>query len=319
MPTGILNVDPSLPIDPLSLTFSDSQGRSFHPPTLGFSFGVEQNLTFLKVGETYEVGVDSCSDELNQNVKLYMGDLLAASLRDDDGDGRYTGSFTYNPSATAAESDATAADSMLRFSVINGGAAQSFELTTDTLAPGIVRDLFSQQPLANAAVTALGASNSPWPNAALGQPNPQMTGADGSYSFLAPGGVNRLDVLRAGYQPYRSWDISGSNGWLVQDLALTPALPDTAVHTIYVTNNGFNPAILTAQPGSIIEWVNADLGEHSVNGAVGDSGVLDSGQSYRTRLDTPGTYNYSDKVNPLSEVTIIVAGGQSLFLPLVTR
>ena len=52
-------VDPSLPIDPLSLTFTDSQGRSFHPQTLDFSGGPQGSNVFLQVGEMYEIGVNS--------------------------------------------------------------------------------------------------------------------------------------------------------------------------------------------------------------------------------------------------------------------
>jgi plastocyanin len=278
----------------------------------------------LKAGETYEVGIDSCSNELNQRVEMIIA-ILIGLLRDDDGDGRYTGTFTYNPSpATTAAS--TTGDT-LSFRVINGGVEQSFSMAVEPLVSGAVRDAFSSQPLAGAAVTvADGTSNtlqfaafSPWPNAALGQPNPQITGADGGYSFNVPGGLNRLDVLLAGFQPYRSWYLAAVNGTLAEDVELTPELGGTAVATIHITGSGFDPAIVTVKPGSIVEWVNADLDEHTAAGAAGDSGALASGQSYRTRLDTLGTYSYSDNANPLSSMTIVVEGSYNLFLPVVIR
>ena len=300
--TGIINVDPSLPIDPLSLTFTDSQGRSFHPSTLEFSFGNGGSSAFLKIGETYEVGIDSCSDELNQKIRLTMTDeIVVGNLRDDDGDGRYTGSFTYNLPAKGMASAITPG-SALRFNILTGGLEQSFDLSIKSLAPGILRDMFTQQPLANASVTALGMSSSadgmtftPWPEVALGQPNPLTTDVDGGYNFNVPSGVNRLDVQMAEYQPYRSWDIAGGNGLLAQDINLTPEIPGTNVHTIYITDNGFTPAILTVSSGSVIEWVNMDLDEHATM-ATDDlwhwkSGVLESGESYRFRLNALGKYN----------------------------
>jgi plastocyanin len=317
----IINVDPSLPIDPLSLSFTDSQGHSYHPPTLGWSWGATQTGTFLKAGETYKVGLDSCSDELNQRVEMIIA-VLIGLLRDDDGDGRYTGTFTYNPAPPTATAAATG--DTLSFRVINGGVEQSFGMAVEPLVSGTVRDAFSSQPLAGAAVTvADGTSNtmlafSPWPDAALGQSNPQITGADGGYSFNVPGGLNRLEVLLAGFQPYRSWNVYSPNGLLAEDVALTPELGGTAVSTIHITDNGFDPAILTVPPGSIIEWINASLNEHTATGISGDSGALSSGQSYRTRLDTPGNHSYTDNANPLNTATIIVEESR-IFLPIVIR
>ena len=326
--TGLLiNVDSSLPIDPLSLTFTDSQGRSFHPPTLGFSFGASQSgvLSFLKSGEAYEVGVDSCSGELNQRVEMIIA-ILIGLLRDDDGDGRYTGSFTYTPPAPtqAIAAAAVANNSTFRLNVTNGGVEQGFDLAIESAATGVVRHGFTQLPLANAAVTALGAPTgstafTPWPTAALGQTNPKTTGTDGDYSFNVPGGVNRLDVLLAGFQSYRSWNLAAVNGMLAEDMTLTPELGGTAVSTIYITDSGFDPAIVTVPPGSIVEWINADLDEHTATGTESDSGALAFGQSYRTRLDTLGTYSYTDTADPLSSMTIFVEGSYSLFLPVVTR
>ena len=131
-------------------------------------------------------------------MKVLLDGVVLTSLRDDDGDGRFTGNFTYDPTTSTA-SAASATSNTLRFDIINGGVEQSFDLSVEPLVAGTVRDAFSQQPPTNAAVTALGASGSayatgafnPWPDAALGQPNPQMTNADGRYSFYVPGSVNR--------------------------------------------------------------------------------------------------------------------------------
>jgi hypothetical protein len=49
----------------MSATFTDSQGRTIAVPTLGYSFGATQTGTFLRSGESYTVGVDSCGGNAN--------------------------------------------------------------------------------------------------------------------------------------------------------------------------------------------------------------------------------------------------------------
>jgi plastocyanin len=322
----IVDVDPSLPLDPLSLTFTDSQGHVTHPPTLGWSWGVSNPGAFLKAGETYDVGVDSCSNEANQHYTLVIdgtSNTIMVSLRDDDGDGRYTGSFTYNPIVLHGP---TATSNELRLEVTTGGASQSYTMTVQPLIEGVVRDALTQQPIANASVALLGAQPNTgeapiytaWPEAALGQPNPQLTTLSGGYNFNTPGGLNRVDVTSAGYQAYRSWDLASDSGSIAQDIDLTPNIAGTAAYTIYVTENGFEPAVLTVQPGSIVKWVNVDLAEHTATGDVWDSGVLAAGQSYQYKLNAPGRYSYTDNGNPLEEAMIVVEGSR-LYLPIVLR
>ncbi|NTU64223.1 MAG: hypothetical protein HGB05_12690, partial [Chloroflexi bacterium] len=325
LPTGVINVDPTLPFDPLSLTFTDSQGRTIHPPTLGWSWGASQTGTALKAGETYEVGVNSCSNAPNQNFKVTFEDVILSSLRDDDGDGRYTGSFTYNPTVQRSPSAAAAA-SRLRFSVISGGVQQNFDLNVQPLVSGIVRDALTQQPIANTSLALLGAQLqagvraifSAWPTSALGQPNPQTTGVDGAYRFNTPGSLNRVDVARSGYQNYRSFDVAAEDGSVAQDIDLTPAITGTATYTIFITDRGFEPAMLKVKAGSIVEWVNVDLAEHTTTNATWDSGVLSAGQRYQFKLNAPGTYTSADIVNA-ENMGVIVVEANRLYLPLVLR
>lgn len=323
--TGLIDVNPSLPIDPKSLTFTDSQGRKYHPPTLGYSFGATQTGSWLKAGETYEVGVNSCSNAPNQSIKVTFEDILIGRLRDDDGDGRYTGTFTYNSIAPRGPTAAGAA-SQYRFSVTNGGLEQSYDLSVQSQVAATVRDALTQQPVANAALTLLGAQLevgseaifSPWTSAALGQPNPQTTGIDGAYNFNSPGRLNRVDAVRSGYQPYRSYDLVAEDGTITQDIDLTPEIAGAATHIVYITEHGFEPATLKVAPGSIIEWVNVDLAEHTATHATWDSGVLSAGQSYKFKLNTQGTYTYADTTHP-GNVAVIVVEGYRLHLPLVLR
>ena len=327
LPAGVvIDVDPSLPIDPLSLSFTDSRGNTTHPSTLGFSFGEVMEGGHFREGEPYEVGIDSCSEELNQRVEMIIA-VLIGLLRDDDGDGRYTGSFTYH----SITSDAAGSNN-LSLVVRSGGADQRFDIRLDSLVQGIIRDADTQQPLADALVTALGLSGttstsaifSALPEEAVGQPNPQKTGIDGSYSFNVAGEVNRIAVELAGYQTYRSWNKDTSSGLLAPSIGLAPELSGTVDATMYITDQGFNPAVVSVEPGSIIEWVNLDLAEHTAAGSSADSGVLEPGQSFRLMLDEPGVYTVEDRANSMNEATIIVEGGNTdgknqVLLPAVFR
>jgi hypothetical protein len=317
----LLNVDPSLPIDPLSLTFTNSQGHIIHPRTLGISDGTSNTLMFgeLTSGETYDVGIDSCSPEPNQHMQIIA--VLIALLRDDDGDGRYTGSFTYNPivqHGPTANTDAV-------FSVVSGGVEQTYSMALTALTRGIVRDGLTNQPLADAVIAAMGAANnsstplfSAWPSAALGQSNPITTGVDGGYNFNTPGALNRVEVFHAGYQPYRSWNLLDDNGTIAQDIDLMPDLTGTPAYTITITDEGFEPSFLKAAPGSLIAWVNASLNEHTSTSTAWNSGTLGAGQAYRLRLNPLGTHAYSDDANPLNSAVIVVESNR-VYLPLVLR
>ncbi len=93
--------------------------------------------------------------------------------------------------------------------------------------------------------------------------------------------------------------------------------------TIYITENGYLPASVKVQPNSVVEFVNVDVSEHASKGSNWDSGLLAPGQSYKVKLTTLGTYQYSDSAATPAEAQIIVgeavAGGNSIYLPLVSR
>jgi plastocyanin len=326
--TGLL-VNDALPYDPMSVTFTDSQGRTIAVPVLGYSFGATQTGTFLRSGESYTVGVDRCGSGLNQSFKVTFEDVLISSLTDADGDGRYTGRFTYNPAANAAGANATG---QFRLIVGAGGTQQSF---SDSVAPAptaVVRSQANAQPIAGAAVAALVAQATE--NAqtlfdlvaagVLGQANPTLTGASGGYGFVTPAGTYRLDVTQSGYQPYRSDAIAVDDGALAVDVALAPVVAETATQTVYMTANGFDPAVLKVQPGSVVEFINLDLAEHGArSGSAWDSGVLAAGGRFKVKLAAAGTFTYADVANPLDQGVIVVdssaAAANMLFLPVVTR
>jgi plastocyanin len=316
----LLKVDGSLPIDPLSLTLTDSQGRTHRPATLGYSFGATQTGSWLHNGETYEVGVNRCGNDPNVTMALELENTLISNfLRDDDGDGRYTGSFTYQPAVQAAQT----ADAQLRITVTSSGVEQHFTTMLQPVASAIVRDGLSGQPLAGASVVARSV-------ASLAQLEPQVTGADGSYGFIAPDGVYRLDVTLEGYQRYQTDELAATTGMLAQEIMLTPVIDEEASETIQMTDSGFEPAILTVPPGSVVEWVNMSFSEHSAihSGTGGwDSGLLPVGGSYKIRTDEEGVFTYVDTANPLNQATLIInrtlpeplGDPEELYLPLIVR
>jgi plastocyanin len=330
--TGLLvKIDPSLPYDPMSAAFVDSRGRFYALPTLGYSFGASQAGTWLRSGETYTVSVNA--SRVNPNLKIALGfaDLIISSLHDDDGDGTYVGRATLASNVQAAAVGTTGKLGLL---VDNGGSESFFSSDVTLVSDGVISDRSSGQPVANASVVALveqpvsggGRIFDLWAQSAAGQPNPQVTGVDGKYSYSASTGIYRLAVTANGYQPYRTGDIDASTTALNPAIALTPAISEAATQQIAITAGGFSPATVTVQPGAVVEFVNLDLAEQSVQGSNADSGLLVTGESYKARFATVGSYVYTDPANPLNSVTIIVTTdtpnpneGSRLFMPVVVR
>lgn len=328
--TGLLlKVDPSLPFDPMSTCFVDSKGRAYALPTLGYSFGATQTGTWLRAGETYKVSVNAKSGDLNQYFKVTFEDVLISSLKDDDGDGTYQGLATIPNSVQAASTAATAKLGLL---VGNGATENSYSTDLTMGEDGVISDRATNQPLQDATVSALIAQNAEdgatffttWAASQAGQPNPQVTGADGKYSYSATTGAYRLDVVRTGYQPYRTATIDASTDSITPNIALSPVINDAPTQTIFITESGFEPALVTVKPGSVIEFVNIGLNEHATQASGWDSGRLTTAGSYKVRFNNAGTYHYADSVESLNQGTIVIdastpAAVQKVFLPLVNR
>jgi hypothetical protein len=308
-----LDVDPSLPFDPISLSFTDSKGRSYHPPTLGWASVGTNFGAALRAGETYQIGVNSCASDPSQSFSIIFEDILVSSLYDDDGDGRYIGEF--NSGSVLKANLATAGE--LRLDVTSGGATRGFAIALGVASAGAITDSQSGQAIVGANVAALTSGGDLWPAAALGAANPQTSDAGGAYGFGAASDTSRLAASYSGYQPYRSWEIDGAA--LDQPIRLTPELSGTPDATIYITENGFDPPLLKVRPGALVEWVNLDLAEHTATGTSWDSGALATGGRYLARVGQSGSYNYADAASPLAAGTLFIDGGFSVYLPLVWR
>lgn len=327
LPNGKLRlfVKPSLPFDSSSLCFTDSQGHSYALPTLGWSFGVEREFNWLRSGETYRVSVSGLGNTPNQSAHITLNDLIITSLVDDDGDGNYTSLFVFPEQLQAANSNGTRTLGL----IVNDGSSES-RYSTDirSATNGTIVDRGTDQPLADANVALLRAEEAGDSEVVYttfaGQGDPQTTGSDGVYRFSADDGVYRIDVIRDGYQPYRTNDIDATESTVNQRIALSPQVPETTTHTVYLTANGFAPSTLTVSPGSVVEFINVDLEEHGIRNSQWDSGSLATGQSYKIKVSATGTSTFSDSHDALNGGTIIVTGGtpdlhHAIFLPLVQR
>ena len=158
--------------------------------------------------------------------------------------------------------------------------------------------------------------------------------------FLSQG-TYLLNVSKSVYQSYVSPDLTVVDAPVHFDVPLTPILTQAAGQQIAVSNGGFEPAIITVEPGTVIEWINAGGEMHSstsitpavkLEGVAGaaitadngawDSGLLQTGESYKRQLNVVGTYTYQDATNPNSTATIIVKQAEAnnkVYLPVVSR
>lgn len=329
LPTGqvIVKVDPSLPFDPMSVCLVDSNNRSYSLPILGYSFGATQMGGWLKAGETYRISLNSKTGNLNRYFRVTFEDIVISSLLDDDRDGVYVGYATIPASVQAADVNASGT-----FALAAGNDADENRYSADVTSAsvGIVSDRSSGQPVANANVSALAAQAASdgnlyydaWTQNQSGQPNPQVTGSDGKYSYSAVSGLYRIDVIAAGYQPYRSGDLDASTDSISPNIALSPLINEAATQVIYVSETGFVPASISLAPNSVVEFVNVGLSEHASLSSSWESGLLAPGQSFKVRVTGAGSIAYVDSADPANRGLLIVSGSaanRQTYLPLVSR
>jgi uncharacterized repeat protein (TIGR01451 family) len=333
-------VDSSLTWNPLSLRFEDDAGHVTRPRDASGRTDETGWRIFLRRGTTYTATVETCCTDPNAVVELELDGVGSITLTDPDGDLTYSATFT-TPSTGPVIGTVRLCVTCELIKQCSDG-----ELTIDP--EGTVFDLSTGQPVDAASVACMEAQASAsetgesgiftlWTAEDYGQVNPQSTGSDGYFSFFTPPGTYRLEVSKPGYQSYRSPELLVVDQPVHFDVPLTPEINDAADFTISVDNTGFDPAILTVQPGSIIEWVNIDDNVHSATSvtptvscdacaaALGssdgwDSGLLNNGEVYKRQLNTVGTYTYRDESNPTATATIIVENpSHVIYLPTVAR
>ncbi|MEZ4674440.1 MAG: GEVED domain-containing protein [Caldilineaceae bacterium] len=339
-PIVMVIVDSSLFWNPMSLRFVDEEGRVIRPSGRLDESGWS---VFLRAEHTYTISLQICCEDPNVQVAVELnGDIIP--LSDPDDDGTYTASVTSSGRVVGSIRICVICELIKRCS--------DGELTIDP--EGTVFNLLTGQPVSAADVACFQATVSSasteqsyalWPAEDYQQINPQSVGADGYFSFFTPPGTYQLDVSKTGYQPYRSWDLVVVDAPVHVDVPLTPLISQAANQQVDLTDDGFEPAVVTVEPGAVIEWTNIGDGLHtstSVTPAVThdgsqaagagdngawDSGLLTPGSSYKRQLTQEGTYTYRDSENPAFTATIIVAEADeppvtksnTLFIPLVNR
>lgn len=170
------------------------------------------------------------------------------------------------------------------------------------------------------------------------QINPQITGSDGYYSFYTPPGDYYVRVTDLdGFQSWRSPLITVVDKLVHLNVPLTP-FTTPAAKQVQLGVSGPSPATVFLLPGETAEWQAESVPNISTvtrqiyttdpvlrllsvldphqSVAGWDGGMLAPGAVFRREFIEPGVYAYSDG---LGYTGWVVVGGQSLYLPLVTR
>jgi plastocyanin len=333
--TRTVIVNSALSFDPLSIRFKLDGGGYYRPTDANGRTDESGWEIHLLANRTYTASVRLCCESPTAQVTLDVNGTPLI-LTDSDGDRVYEGTFTTSAVGPTVTSTLTVD--------CNGVTTES---TSQVLIDpdGTVFDVATGATLNGATVMCLqqNASNLPnatfvpWSASTFGQINPQTTGSNGYFAFFTPPGTYRLDVNRAGYQSYVSPDLNVIATPVHHDVPLTPIVSEPAQVTIVVDENGFTPAIMHVPAGTVIAFVNGDVGNHTASGtrtttvgtvasAIGgfDSGSMGPGQRYVVKLGVAGSYTFGDANNPNASGLIVVAGeqppsGLRVMLPLLAR
>lgn len=340
-PTVTIIVDPTLFWDPISLRFVDDAGHVIIPSGRLDESGWS---VFLRPGHTYTASLRVCCSDPNGQVTMEIGDI-SLTLTDPDGDRTFTATFTVPVGGRFTGTVRICVTCELIRRCSDG------QVTIDP--EGTVFDVLTGQPIASATVSCMQAGLSAasgqqvfslWPAEDFDQINPQSVAADGYFSFFTPQGTYRLNVNKPGYQSYESPDLTVVDTPVHFDVPLTPLVSEATDQQISITENGFEPAVITVEPGTVLEWINAGTEVHSSTsitpsvsfddataagvtaGSAGwDSGLLTTGESYKRQLTTEGTYIYRDSANPDATATIIVKAStpvvteSKIYLPMIQK
>ena len=277
--------------------------------------------------------MEICCDDPNAQVVFELDDELI-ELTDPDGDGVYEATFT--------APDRGRLSGRVRICVLCDLIRKCTDGEVLIDPEGTVFDAVTGEEIEGATVACFQETDSSnsvfdlWNAAEFGQVNPQSTGSDGYYSFFTPAGTYQVEVVKEGYQPHRSPDLVVTDAPVHYDVQLMPVVEEEADYVISVTDSGFVPSVLHVEPGSVIRWVNVGDNAHSTTmdaaQAAGlntdsgwDSGLLNSGDTFKQTLTAEGTYTYLDTENPDAEATVVVGSGptvptvpdNTIFLPIV--
>ncbi|RUL62633.1 hypothetical protein EKH79_16870 [Dyella dinghuensis] len=87
------------------------------------------------------------------------------------------------------------------------------------------------------------------------------------------------------------------------------AMLKTKIYRVEIHGFAFSPKTLSVPAGARVVWVNSDDEPHVVTSAGSlftSSKALDTGDSFSTTFQKPGTYAYYCSIHPMMVGTIIV-------------
>ncbi len=171
------------------------------------------------------------------------------------------------------------------------------------------------------------------------QRNPQVTGADGYFTFLTPPGVYYLQVDPPnGFQSWRSPQIQVVTNPVHANVPLTPTIMGT-VPRVTLTPDGMDQTTVQISVGGAVEWLSTlsptaaptdvllytqdpvlDVKSGTRNGTAVDatsplgfdSGMVGPGQVYRRQFGQAGTYTFSDGVGHTGQVVVTAAAAPTV-------
>ena len=284
-------------------------------------------------GSTHELGVDLLCDD-TASASLLWSDGSSIDFIDEDGDGRYTVSFT-----TPEIGD----EVVVSLQVTCGEDEATYSGFLIPVEPAKVVNAETGDGLKDVAVSlwqrkaeTTGAQLTPWEAQAFGQANPVKTDDEGQFSFITPPGAYGLTAQIDGFQPFRAGPLRLQGIFPSRSIALTPEQPAAGAAQVRITPDGFDPPYLEVEPNTTVSWLNTDLGIAQVETAipavagsatskVWNSGLLSTGQAYRQTFGQTGSFSYVNSQDPSSQATIVVkvkepaVDGVKIYLPVIVR
>jgi plastocyanin len=144
-------------------------------------------------------------------------------------------------------------------------------------------------------------------------------GTFGYYCTLHPQMTGTVVVTNAAGEAPPPSEGSGGGGRPAARVPSNPPPPPGA-NDIRMLDNDFAPGTLTVRAGTTVRWVNAGQVPHTAtaSGGVFDSGFVNAGGTFSTRISTPGTYSYTCIIHPGMAGRLIVTDAQGQAPPPVS-
>lgn len=311
---GMAVVDSSLPVDPISITISDQNGRSF-PLDNTFDWTRGDWGLFLDEGE-YTLTLHARGSVDDGEIRLHygFGSFEPKKLLPGKVPGQLEANFSIPFSDRSNHGRGTDDEDMgLTLALLEGLDETSFFGALVSSPPGRLIDTATGEGISGGKVTVLviaegghGAVFIPWDGSVNGQQNPFLADEAGLYRLVPPNQPFVLEVAADGYQPYRTQVMEpGSSSGELPQLMLSP-LQGPADHLVGYGSDGFVPALVEARPGQVIRFYNSHAEPLWIIAEGHDSGLLLTAESHDLTVSDPGLILFESAGHPLHHGAIMV-------------